>query len=221
MRNFSPRSDILPPGQKRLWQELRPAQGIGFVLYGGTAIALHFGHRQSVDFDFFTDRPLDKDEIRRVMPFAGSTGVVVLQDQPNTYVILTAGDGVKVSFFGGLEFGRVGEPELTNDGVLQVASREDLLATKLKVILDRVEAKDYRDIAALISAGTSLEIGLSGATALFGPFYPPAEALKALVHFKGGDLETLSPPERRILIETVSSVRNLPTVFTVSKQLSA
>ncbi|MGM0425440.1 MAG: nucleotidyl transferase AbiEii/AbiGii toxin family protein [Thermodesulfobacteriota bacterium] len=25
-----------------------------FVLYGGTAIALHLGHRSSVDFDFFS-----------------------------------------------------------------------------------------------------------------------------------------------------------------------
>ena len=26
-----------------------------YVLYGGTAIALHLGNRQSVDFDFFSD----------------------------------------------------------------------------------------------------------------------------------------------------------------------
>lgn len=32
---------------------------LGFALYGGTAIALRLGHRTSVDFDFFNDRPLD------------------------------------------------------------------------------------------------------------------------------------------------------------------
>lgn len=37
-----------------------------------------------------------------------------------------------------------------------MASLEDLLATKLKVILDRAEAKDYRDIAEMISKGVSL-----------------------------------------------------------------
>jgi hypothetical protein len=220
MRSFSPRRDILTAGQGRLWQDLRPTQELGFVLYGGTAIALRFGHRQSVDFDFFTERPLDKDEIRRVLPFTGSPGVAVLQDQPNTYVLLTAGDQVKVSLFGGLEFGRVGEPEITDDGVIQVASLDDLMSLKLKVILDRVESKDYRDIAAMISAGVSLERGLSGATALFGPFFPPAEALKALVHFKGGDLETLSSAERKILIEAVRSVRTLPSVFIASSRLS-
>jgi len=51
------RLDILPPAQLALWPELRqiPAH---FVLYGGTAIALRLGHRQSVDFDFFTFQDL-------------------------------------------------------------------------------------------------------------------------------------------------------------------
>jgi hypothetical protein len=48
---FAPRLDILPEPQQRLWPELAeiPAE---FVLYGGTAVALHLGHRQSVDFVF-------------------------------------------------------------------------------------------------------------------------------------------------------------------------
>jgi hypothetical protein len=40
---------------------LPPAQRLGFVLYGGTAIALRLGHRSSVDFDFFTADPLKKN----------------------------------------------------------------------------------------------------------------------------------------------------------------
>ncbi|WP_373321508.1 nucleotidyl transferase AbiEii/AbiGii toxin family protein [Rivihabitans pingtungensis] len=40
---------------------LAQASKLGFVLYGGTAIALRLGHRESVDFDFFSDRPLDRD----------------------------------------------------------------------------------------------------------------------------------------------------------------
>jgi len=44
---------ILPLAQQRLWPELRKAADLGFVLYGGTAIALRLGHKISVDFDFF------------------------------------------------------------------------------------------------------------------------------------------------------------------------
>ena len=59
-----PRLDALPEAQRHLWPMLQPLAGLGFVLYGGTAISLRLGHRQSVDFDFFTDRPLDPQALR-------------------------------------------------------------------------------------------------------------------------------------------------------------
>jgi hypothetical protein len=55
MKEFSPRTDILPAAQLRLWRELSAVPD-EFVLYGGTAIALHLGHRTSVDFFFATGR---------------------------------------------------------------------------------------------------------------------------------------------------------------------
>ncbi|VAW40374.1 hypothetical protein MNBD_DELTA03-369 [hydrothermal vent metagenome] len=50
---FKPHFEILPPAQQQLWTELELTVDLGFVLYGGTAIALRLGHRTSVDFDFF------------------------------------------------------------------------------------------------------------------------------------------------------------------------
>jgi hypothetical protein len=52
--------EILPPAQRLVWPDLAAAHRLGFVLYGGTAIALRLGHRSSVDFDFFTADPLKK-----------------------------------------------------------------------------------------------------------------------------------------------------------------
>lgn len=49
---FAPRLDILPPSQRRLWDELKSTPR-SFILYGGTALALGLGHRASEDFDFF------------------------------------------------------------------------------------------------------------------------------------------------------------------------
>lgn len=70
-RLFVPYMKILSPAQKRVWPELRPASRLGLVLYGGTAVALRLGHRFSVDFDFFTDKPLDKQPLRSSFPFMG------------------------------------------------------------------------------------------------------------------------------------------------------
>jgi Nucleotidyl transferase AbiEii toxin, Type IV TA system len=212
---FSPKLATLPASQQQLWPVLSPAKDLGFVLYGGTAVALRFGHRLSVDFDFFSESALDRAAIQSAFGFMASS--TVLQDERNMLSVLVKPDPasdshVKVSFFGALAFGRVGAPDLTDDGVLLVASTDDLMATKVKVVLQRAEAKDYRDIAELLRGGAGLSRGLGAARKLFGPNFQPSESLKALVYFEDGDLRTLSADDRRTLVTAVSAVRELPEV---------
>jgi hypothetical protein len=223
MSTFSPHLEILPEPQLLLWPKLRPIADLGFVLYGGTAIALRLGHRASVDFDFFTERALDWPGLEGRLPFLRTAQV--LQESPHTLTVLTSSDAangrpVKLSFFGSITFGRIGEPQWTDDGIVQVASLEDLLATKVKVLLQRVEAKDYLDVAALLSNGVSLARGLAAARSLFGPAFQPSESLKALVYFEGGDLNSLAETTKHLLIRAASAVEDLPSVTVVDKQLT-
>lgn len=219
---FHPRLEILPAEQRRLWPELAPTVRLGLVLYGGTAIALRLGHRASVDFDFFSEAPLDRAAIRAALAWVGRSRVV--QDERDAWTMLVPSMGgerseVKVSFFGGIDFGRVGEPECSSDGAVAVASLLDLLATKVKVVLQRAEAKDYRDVAAMLRAGVNLGDGLAAAVALFGDSYQPSESLRALVFFRDGDLPSLVDADRRLLVNAVSAVRDLPEARMVSRRL--
>jgi hypothetical protein len=195
-RRLEPKLGVLPPAQREIWTNLAPARQLNFVLYGGTAIALHLGHRESLDFDFFRSDPLEKDQIRAAFEFIN--GAAVLQDAPDTLVVLAEmpSGPVKISF-GNIRFGRVKDPLLTRDGVLFVASLDDLMATKLKATLDRAEAKDYRDIAEMISAGVSLPAGLSAFRAMFDG--EPAQVLRALGFFSDGDLNTLGRADQELL----------------------
>src|SRR6202051_1572924 len=189
-QRLEPKFSILPAAQRQIWTSLAPALQLGFVLYGGTAIALHLGHRESLDFDFFRYEPLDKDQVHDAFGFV--RGAAILQDTPDTLVVLAEMPSglVKVSFFGGIGFGRVNDPLQTRDGILLVASLDDLMATKLKATLDRAEAKDYRDIAEMISAGVSLASGLSAFEQMFAG--EPAQVLRAIGYFGDGDLKSLS-----------------------------
>lgn len=209
MDTFAPKTAILPVAQQRLWSELAPLKALGYVLYGGTAIALRLGHRQSIDFDFFTSRPVSREGLRKSLAFLRDAEVT--QDSGNTFEVITA-SGVKVSFFGGLDFGRTGTPQETTDGVLLVASLTDLMATKLKVILQRSAAKDYQDIAAMVRDGVRVDVGLAAAEQMFKPTFPPSESLKAMVYFADGDLHRLSPADREVLRAAASGVRSLPIV---------
>ena len=207
---LEPKLDVLPAAQKEIWTGLSSAPHLNFVLYGGTAIALQLGHRESLDFDFFRSEPLDKDQIRATFEFV--RGATVLQDAPETLVVLAGvpAGSVKISFFGGIGFGRVNDPLQTCDGTLLVASLDDLMATKLKATLDRAEAKDYRDIAEMISAGVSLPAGLSAFKQMFDG--EPAQVLRAIGYFGDGDLNTLSAADRDVLCNARDKVGRLPDV---------
>jgi hypothetical protein len=207
---FEPRIEILPPAQKEIWPQLAPAPDLSFVLYGGTAIALHLGHRVSIDFDFFKAEPLDKARIETSFQFVRNART--LQEDENSLVmdVPMPSGSVKVSFFGGLALGRINDPLRTRDLVLLVASLEDLLATKLKAILDRAEAKDYRDIAAMLSVGVWLEKALGA----FATNYrrDPALPLKALGFFKDGDLPSLPKADQDLLRMARDRVSDVPEV---------
>lgn len=66
--SFKPIFSTLPKNQQRLWSQLGPAKDLGFCLYGGTALALRFGHRESIDFDFFSAEALNAFLSRRSWP---------------------------------------------------------------------------------------------------------------------------------------------------------
>ncbi len=217
-RCFDPKFSILPPAQREIWEHLRPAAALGLVLYGGTAIALQLGHRVSVDFDFFSFEPLDKAELQAKFSFLPDAER--LQDSPDTLVVSARMPSgfVKLSFFGGMGFGRLHDPLQSSDRVMLVASLDDLLATTLKTIHDRAEAKDYRDIAAMLTAGISLPQGLATFRAMFHG--EPRTALLAIGYFGDGDIGSLTKTEKQTLISARDRVRDLPEISLIAGSLA-
>lgn len=225
MNRFQPNFDILPEVQKALWPSLAGASSLGMVLYGGTAIALRLGHRQSVDFDFFRKEDLpNRDVLTQALPFLAHAKILKQQKDTLSVLASPAGDPEKtvyVQLFGGINSGRVGTPQLSNDGMVEVASLDDLMSTKLKVVMQRVAAKDYRDIAALLRAGVDLAKGLAAARQMYGPAFQPSESLKALTYFEGGDLREVSLEDRQTLVDHAGRVRELPEVKLLDRELTA
>ena len=155
------------PQREFLWDEQAGQIPRDWVLYGGTAIALRLGHRQSVDFDFFSNGAVDYAALAAALPCL--TGATTLRRAHDTLVVaasMKSGE-IRLSFFGELKWGRAGTPDRIS-GKPAIASPLDLLATKLKVLHDRIEAKDYLDVEALLRSGLSLNAGVAAAQAVFG-----------------------------------------------------
>ena len=205
MSSILPRLETLPEAQRFLWPQLS-VLGPDFVLYGGTALSLQVGGRKSVDFDFFTPNPVDNNHLAVSLPFL--KGARLRQQAANTatFAVGREDDIVAISFFGGLDFGRVGEPVRFSDNGVYAAGLMDLAAQKMRVIQQRAEAKDYMDIHTLLSAGITLELALGAASALF-PGFNPTITLKALSYFK--DVPGLAPAVQLDLTSAASRVREI------------
>ena len=201
---FEPRLDALGKAQRRVWKELG-ATPREFVLYGGTAIALRLGHRQSDDFDFFSNRPFVPTELMARIPYL--RGAEMQQASENTLAcVFDRGGPVQIAFLGGLAWKRVEDPETPAGGGPWVASLLDLAATKMKTIMDRATLRDYKDIAALLEAGINLPQALGAARAVFGPEYNPMISLKALTFFDEGDVKELGRRTRERLTAAAQAV---------------
>jgi hypothetical protein len=222
MTEFFPHLEILPTAQKRLWRELCAVPD-EFVLYGGTALALHLGHRNSIDFDFFARRPLELSELEGDIPFLA--GANIIQRDKNTLsAIVVRGDPVKVSFFGVPKLPQLAPPHVILENKLKVASLLDLAGTKASVIQVRAEAKDYVDLDALMRlGGVSLPTALGAALALYGPTFNPEVTLKALSYFDDGNLRELPDDLRFRLVESAREVDldHLPVVGAGFRRIDA
>jgi hypothetical protein len=201
---FDPNIDILPPAQRLLWEELHPTPNT-FVLYGGTAMALRLGHRQSDDFDFFSNESFLPGTLLQELKYLRNARVDHRSE--NTLTVLVDRRGpVKLSFFGDVQMKSVHAPDCTPGNDLQIASLLDLSATKLKTIQQRAEAKDYVDLAAALDAGVSLAQALGAASSIYGKTFNPMTTLKALTYFQDGNLPTLPSRIQKFLSKSVEQV---------------
>jgi hypothetical protein len=200
---MAPVLSVLPEQQALLWPRLGdiPEQ---FVLYGGTALALHLGHRQSADFDFFAANGFTA-ALLHDLEWLGRLEILDMRE--NAVVVIEPG-GVQLAFYGGLRFQAVAEQKLAPENGLVVASLFDLAATKAKAILDRSEWKDYVDIATLIGNGHDLADIIGYATTVFDRLlvFPAPVFLRNLVWFKDGTAPDVPEGVRRLLESAVAEL---------------
>jgi hypothetical protein len=204
MTPFVPRLDILPPAQAALWPELSntPPE---FTLYGGTAIAVQLGHRQSVDFDFFSAEDFDPAALARRIPYL-SGGEVVQRERNTLTMRVKRGDEVLISYFKPPHVKPFAPLLKARDNGLNVAALIDLAGLKAELIQARAAAKDYIDLDALFSSGVQPIEAIAAAQIIRGDAYNPWITVKALASFTDGDLSAIENTMRRRLQAAADSV---------------
>jgi hypothetical protein len=137
--------DILDQERKAVLPILKAIVGDSFYLAGGTALALHIGHRDSIDFDFFTADGFDTMKLFDMVAesFASSgLKVVKYQEEKNTLGIYI-GKSIKVSF---MTYPYSQIRPLVSTEFFSLASIEDIACMKCSAITSRSVTKDYVDL---------------------------------------------------------------------------
>lgn len=148
-------------------------------LVGGTALALQYGHRASVDLDFFGSFGPEVDTLFNVLrPYAE---VQKIKDGPNIKVFFM--DNIKVDFVNYSIYPWIDKP--IEDESLRLASPKDIAAMKINAIEGRGSKKDFVDIYFLLQHYSLDEI-LSFYSQKF-PNYSIYRALKSLIYFADAD----------------------------------
>lgn len=110
----------------------------GFYLAGGTALALHLGHRRSLDLDFFTSEPFEESALLQRLD-----GFSLAARDPQT--LRGEIGGTKVSFLG-YEY-PVLFPQASFLGVA-VADPRDIACMKISAITSQGARRDFIDLFA-------------------------------------------------------------------------
>jgi len=158
-------------------------------LAGGTAVAWHLGHRESLDLDLFgfPGGP-DLDAVRVAVAAMPDTRVLARSDA--TLRFLIAGLPVDVVRY---PYAPLEPPQPGIEGI-RVASLRDLAADKLSTIARRGLRRDFWDLFAMVQAGLSLEGALDAYSARFGASdSEPYHVVRALTYFDDAERDPTLP----------------------------
>jgi nucleotidyltransferase AbiEii toxin of type IV toxin-antitoxin system len=161
-----------------------PALG-GWILAGGTGLALQVGHRVSEDLDFFRVDDMDVRDLHDILARHGP--YETLQEAPHTLTVIVA--KTKLSFF------RVRDPFILDTVPFRffgIADVREIALMKLVAISGRGSKKDFVDLYTILRDGPTLRDYFELLPEKYGGSRVNAyHILKSLTYFEDADAEPM------------------------------
>lgn len=172
------------PDTLELLKELsaRPEMS-GLRLVGGTALALQYGHRQSIDLDFFGAPQVEQDEIIEMLSTLGPISIL----NRSRKILQVVLQNIKVDVIDYSQYPWISAP-VVEDGVT-LASPQDIAAMKINAVEGRGTRKDFVDIYFLLQH-YSLSQMLDFYTQKY-PNYSLFRALLSLTYFDDAEQQAM------------------------------
>lgn len=182
--------NCLPPEARELLKKLnKTVHAYEAVLAGGTGLALHIGHRMSVDLDFFTQKAFSTEKIFQEMKQLGLNPKVLEESEG---ALTVTADGTKVSIFH-YPYSFVEETKEA-DGV-PVAGVIDVASMKVVAISQRGAKRDFFDLYFVLQDVPFRKVAENMIKRFGADRINPVHIGKSLVYFADADAD----PEPRLL----------------------
>ena len=177
--------ETLAPETRRVLEEISKQAFIkDFYLVGGTALALHLGHRESIDLDFFYAKNFSLEELKKKL---GALGRYTLTNE-EAGTLDGMLDDVKLTFI------RYDYPvlfPLVSFAGIQLADERDIACMKIDAISSRGSKKDFVDMYFLLEKYSFTEL-LSLFEKKYSHIgYNKLHLLKSLAYFSDAEEEVM------------------------------
>ncbi|MBQ3691071.1 MAG: nucleotidyl transferase AbiEii/AbiGii toxin family protein [Bacteroidales bacterium] len=152
-----------------------------YYLVGGTAIAMHIGHRRSIDFDMFKLSPLNHKKNLDKLNKSGCPYVVTRRVEEQMNLII---NDVKVTFF---QYPFDIKATEKFETIFRIPPLIDLAAMKAYALGRRSKWKDYVDLFFLITEHYSIKQISTRAIEIFGDLFSEKLFRSQLCYFDDVD----------------------------------
>lgn len=171
--------EILDDSRKKLLSEIIPFTQ-EFILGGGTALGLQIAHRESFDFDFFSEQEIPKDLSEKISRSIEFKEILVQSGDELTFLTR---DNVKVSFRYYYFKPYYDSIEVSNG--LNLFSIQEIAVKKAYTIGRRGVYRDYFDLYSILNGDYSnLQEIISAAENIYEGLFSSKLFLEQLVYFK-------------------------------------
>ena len=138
-------------------------------LVGGTSLALQYGHRVSIDLDFFGEIQTDDDTIKSILHKYGALKVIKEIANIKVYIL----NNIKIDIVN-YNYKWIDAPLIEED--IRLATPKDIAAMKVNAIAGRGSKKDFIDMYFLLQ-----HFSLSDIISFYEEKYPESSVFRALM----------------------------------------
>jgi len=155
-----------------------------FYLAGGTALALQYEHRKSIDLDWFNQKDFNTDKLKRKL--SQFDKIIIESEEKNTLNLILS--GVKLSF---LNYPYKLLFPLINWQNIKLADERDIACMKLSAISSRGSKKDFIDLFFILKKYSLPELLKLFDKKYQNIKYNKLHILKSLTYFNDADNEPM------------------------------